>query len=132
MVGIRKPGRVPDRVRGSLEWDGYARAFGIRLRVVREHRGYSQLRLSELAGVSLNRVSSLERGVGNHPPKLGDPGMSMIYRLAKALDVAPVHLLPDVDRPLQPTCVEVGDRSGVERHLLDLLGRVTEDQLGGR
>jgi len=59
--------------------------FSERLYELREKRGLSQQRLSELAGLNRNYVSDVERGRRN--PCLGN-----IVKLAEALDVAPGEL----------------------------------------
>ena len=61
------------------------RAFGDRLRELREKRELSQERLSELGGMNRNYVSDVERGRRN-------PCLWNIVRLAEALDVAPSEL----------------------------------------
>ena len=59
--------------------------FSERVRELREKRGISQQKLSELAGLNRNYVSDVERGRRN--PCLGN-----IVKLAEALDVAPGEL----------------------------------------
>lgn len=59
--------------------------FSERLKELREKRGVSQQRLSELAGLNRNYVSDVERGRRN--PCLGN-----IVKIAEALDVAPGEL----------------------------------------
>lgn len=59
--------------------------FSERVRELREKRGVSQQRLSELAGLNRNYVSDVERGRRN--PCLGN-----IVKIAEALDVAPGEL----------------------------------------
>ena len=59
--------------------------FSERVKELREKRGVSQQRLSELAGLNRNYVSDVERGRRN--PCLGN-----IVKLAEALDVAPGEL----------------------------------------
>jgi len=59
--------------------------FSERLKELREKRGISQQRLSELAGLNRNYVSDVERGRRN--PCLGN-----IVKIAEALNVAPGEL----------------------------------------
>ena len=59
--------------------------FSERVRELREKRGVSQQRLSELAGLNRNYVSDVERGRRN-------PCLGSIVKLAEALDVAPGEL----------------------------------------
>lgn len=61
------------------------KAFGERLKELREKRDLSQVRLSELAGMNRNYVGDVERGKRN--PCLGN-----IVKLAEALDVSPAEL----------------------------------------
>ncbi|AWB81354.1 XRE family transcriptional regulator [Corynebacterium yudongzhengii] len=74
-------------------WSSYAHALGRRLRQVRLARGLSQARLAELAGLSRNQVSNLERNENNRHGSI-DPVISTIYRLAVVLDIPPSKLLP--------------------------------------
>ncbi|MFI5505052.1 helix-turn-helix domain-containing protein [Corynebacterium kutscheri] len=75
------------------QWISYGHAFAVRLRAVRTMRGLSQIRLGELSGVSRNQISNLERNTNNDKTS-ADPTMSTIYKLARALHVPPVVLLP--------------------------------------
>jgi transcriptional regulator with XRE-family HTH domain len=61
------------------------RAFGDRLKELREQRELSQERLSELGGMNRNYVSDVERGRRN-------PCLWNIVRLAEALEVPPSEL----------------------------------------
>jgi transcriptional regulator with XRE-family HTH domain len=65
--------------------------FSERVRELREKRGISQQRLSELAGLNRNYVSDVERGRRN--PCLGN-----IVKLAEALDIAPGELFRAFDK----------------------------------
>ncbi|GAA4752704.1 helix-turn-helix transcriptional regulator [Gordonia alkaliphila] len=91
---------MPSRERGSLEWDTYAYSFAHRLFLVRKERGLSQEELAHRCGMHRNAVSNLERGTSNRAPHISDPQLSTVYRLARALDVPPMWLLPDVDKVL--------------------------------
>lgn len=57
--------------------------FGATLRRLRRERGLSQEALAEATGLSTNFVGEMERG-------LKAPGLGVIVRLARALDVS-VH-----------------------------------------
>jgi len=59
--------------------------FSDRVKELREKRGISQQRLSELAGLNRNYVSDVERGRRN-------PCLNNIVKLAEALDVSPGEL----------------------------------------
>ena len=63
-----------------------AELFGTSLRETRKRRGLSQERLAELTGLSTNYVGEMERG-------LKAPGLPVIVRLARALDVGVNELL---------------------------------------
>ena len=54
--------------------------FGESLRQLRSERGWSQERLAETAGISLNYVGNLERGEQG-------PSLNVIVRLARALAI---------------------------------------------
>ena len=62
--------------------------FGIRLRQLREERGYSQEELAERAGLHRNYVGGVERGERN-------VALENIVKLAKALSVPPRDLFGD-------------------------------------
>lgn len=62
--------------------------FGSTLRRLRREKGLSQERLAELTGLSTNFIGEMERG-------LKAPGLVVIVRLARALDVSVKDLLAD-------------------------------------
>jgi transcriptional regulator with XRE-family HTH domain len=65
-----------------------AKLFGATLRRIRTERGLTQEQTAELTGISTNFVSELERG-------LKAPGLVVIVRLSKALNVSVHELLAD-------------------------------------
>lgn len=65
-----------------------AKLFGATLRQLRKAKGLTQERVAELTGISTNFVSELERG-------LKAPGLVVIVRLSKALDVSVHELLAE-------------------------------------
>jgi transcriptional regulator with XRE-family HTH domain len=65
-----------------------AKLFGTTLRRIRTERGLTQEQTAERTGISTNFVSELERG-------LKAPGLVVIVRLSKALNVSVHELLAD-------------------------------------
>lgn len=65
--------------------------FGQRLRELRNARGWSQERLAEEAGITLNYVGNLERGEQG-------PSLHVLLRLARAFGLSAAELLVDFDR----------------------------------
>ncbi len=65
----------------------YRRAFGRRLRQLREDRGFSQEGLALESGVARSYLGGIERGEKN-------PALDHIVRLAVTLQVQPADLLP--------------------------------------
>lgn len=70
------------------------KAFGKRLRELREYQGYSQERLAEIAGLHRTYVGDVERGERNI-------SLDNIWRLADALGVSPTAFFQDPET-LQP------------------------------
>ena len=70
--------------------DDLRRAFGNRLRSLRERREMSQEALAESAGLHWTYISGIERGIRN-------PGLNILARLAAALDVTLVALVSNLD-----------------------------------
>jgi XRE family transcriptional regulator, regulator of sulfur utilization len=64
--------------------------FGSNLRRERQRAGLSQEALAQASGMHMTEISRLERAVR-------DPRLSTIVRVARALNVAPSHLLADID-----------------------------------
>jgi len=60
--------------------------FGLRVRKLREDRGYSQESFAERVEIHRTYVGGIERGERN-------PTLTMIYRIARALKVKPARLL---------------------------------------
>lgn len=86
-----------------MKWSSYGHQLGKNVRELRLMRGLSQKRLAELAGVSRNLISNLERNE-NGPLSTADPKLSSVYRIARALDVPPAVLLPGADRAVGRVC----------------------------
>ncbi|MFW0796179.1 helix-turn-helix transcriptional regulator [Gordonia sp. CPCC 205515] len=92
---------MPARERGSLDWGTYGDSFGHRLAKIRRLRHLSQQELAVRCEMHHNQISNLERNTSNRDPYIADPKLSTIYRLARALDVPPSLLLPDLNRRVQ-------------------------------
>ena len=60
--------------------------IGARIRKFREDRGYSQIELAQLIGVSNSRVSNWEQGINR-------PDADIFVDLCKTLNVSPSELL---------------------------------------
>ena len=71
--------------------------------MLRRMRRLTQEELASLAGISRNSVSNIERNL-NNSGEATDPHLSIVYRLAQALDVPPAVLLPGGDRPVADIC----------------------------
>ncbi|MEH0146524.1 helix-turn-helix transcriptional regulator [Corynebacterium sp. Q4381] len=85
-------------------WASYALTLGQRVKMLRQMRGLTQVRLAEIAGVSRSLVSNLERNDYNGS-RAADPTISTIYRLAGALYVPPAALLPGAGVVVEKLCV---------------------------
>ncbi|AJE66712.1 MULTISPECIES: helix-turn-helix domain-containing protein [Corynebacterium] len=86
-------------------WSSYGHAFASRLKKLRTLRGFSQEELADLSGVSRNTISNYERNENNKGNAV-DPQLSNIYRLAQALDVPPIALMPAGSVPVAKICVD--------------------------
>jgi transcriptional regulator with XRE-family HTH domain len=69
----------------------YAAQFGRRLRKLREQAGFSQEALAEAAKLHRTHISLIERGQRS-------VRIETIARLATALSIQPVRLMPDLPR----------------------------------
>ncbi len=97
-------------MRRRLEWGhwaSYGHCLGENLRQLRTMRGLSQDRLAELAGVSRNQISNIERNE-NSSRRSADPVLSTLYKLARALHVPPAALLPASDQLVDEICPAEG------------------------
>ncbi len=65
--------------------DRVIRDFAIRLRELRQHRGFSQEKLAEQAGIHRTYLGGIELGLRN-------PSLRNVARIARALDVAVADL----------------------------------------
>lgn len=89
----------------QLHWASYGHTLGSRLREIRKIRGYSQEDLAEMVKMSRNAISNLERNENTNGTP-GDPRLSTVYRLSRALDVPPVALLPAAGETPGGICVD--------------------------
>ena len=87
----------------DAKWASYGYSLSARLKSVRTMRGVSQQRLADLSGLSRSQVSNLERN-HNNSRRSNDPNLSTIYRLAYALRVPPVLLLPGAGEEVGEIC----------------------------
>lgn len=71
-----------------IDGDQSRRAFGRRVRELRQARGYSQEELAERSGLHRTYISSLERGQRN-------VGLDNVHALAMALEVTPAMLFEE-------------------------------------
>src|SRR5208282_5259150 len=69
-------------------------ASGARLRLARQARGFSQLQVASMAGVSRQAVSAVESGIS-------DPSLRVAMTLARALGLT-VEELCGPDNPVMP------------------------------
>jgi transcriptional regulator with XRE-family HTH domain len=74
--------------RGTRREDAARRAFGRRVRELRQARGYSQEELAERSGLHRTYISSLERGQRN-------VGLDNVHVLAEALGVPAAGLFEE-------------------------------------
>ncbi|MCT1449979.1 helix-turn-helix domain-containing protein [Corynebacterium sp. p3-SID1194] len=98
-----------DEVLPTRNWMSFGYSLSARLRMLRDMRGISQMRLAEMAGLSRSLVSNLERN-SSGATRSSDPTMSTIYRLAYALRVPPAVLLPAVGEEVGELCWEALER----------------------
>lgn len=97
-------GRVHEG-REQLHWPSYGHTLGARVREIRKIRGYSQEELADIVEMSRNAISNLERNE-NSNGNPGDPRLSTVYKISKALDVPPAALLPAVGEKPEFICVD--------------------------
>jgi len=82
-------------------------AFGRSLKRLRQERGLSQERLSEMSGCDRSYISLLESGINS-------PSLSMIFQLATALKARPSVLLAEIEEELG--WQETGDPPPARHH----------------
>ncbi len=94
--------------------------LGERVREARRARDLSQEALAREAGVSLNQVNKLERGV------ITDPHYSTLYGLASALEVSVEDLAGREPVPLGEAPEEAGRRADVYEPWAEFVNRFAE------
>jgi len=72
--------------------DPFIRDFGARVRELRVERGLTQEKLADLAGMHFTAIGHIERASRSST-------LETVLKLAKALQVQPHELLPDIKLP---------------------------------
>ncbi|WP_311516886.1 helix-turn-helix domain-containing protein [uncultured Corynebacterium sp.] len=85
------------------QWTSYGYCFASNLSQLRELRGLTQQELGDLAQLSRNQISNMERNETSKGSP-NDPFMSTVYRLARALEVPPAVLFPQAMRNVDLIC----------------------------
>ncbi|MBO1269180.1 helix-turn-helix domain-containing protein [Arthrobacter cavernae] len=80
--------KVPDS-----DWDVVAVELAERLRTLRKHAGFTQEALSYAAGLDKNTVQNIERARNNK--SLSNPTIQSLFKIAFALNIPVVEILPD-------------------------------------
>lgn len=108
---------------------GYRIQFGNRLRERRLHLKLKQLELATRAGIHVNFVSELERG-------LKSPTLDTIVALAKALEIEPDYFFPHANPPQTPSSEFDSDLQWLKQHtnitlhqIIDLLKQQSQNNL---
>lgn len=78
-----------------LDWKTYGLALGQRIRQVREAIGMTQQELWLRAGLSRAQMQNIERSRSAHGGP-GNPRLETVYRIAQALRVPVIALLPSI------------------------------------
>lgn len=90
---------------GEVRWESYGHHLARKVQKIRQMRGLSQTRLAELAEVSRTTIVNIERNENNRGQAV-DPKLSVIYRIALALDVPPAALIPGGAMRVTEVCAE--------------------------
>lgn len=78
------------------DWEVAAVELADRVRLVRERAGLTQEQLSYAAGLAKNTVGNIERAKNND--KVSNPRMDSIFKIAKALNLPVIEVLPETFR----------------------------------
>lgn len=99
----------------DLDWKTYAVEVAYRVKQLRGDLGLTQEALVERAGISRNQIQNIERGHGTGVNgRVTNMSMEIVYRLAYALKVPPIVLLPDVEKDVVPRCPSAEHREPME------------------
>lgn len=109
-MGVRSMAVSVDR----LLWASYGFTFSQNLRKIRQSRGVTQQALAEIAGLSRTQVCNLERNENNSGTS-ADPALSTVYKLALALEVPPVLLLPQSADMVNSVCATTSTRAVAQK-----------------
>ncbi len=99
----------------DLDWKTYASEVAYRVKQLRGDLELTQEALAERAGISRNQIQNIERGHGTGGNgRVTNMSMEHVYRLAYALEVPPIVLLPDVEKNVVPRCRSAEHREPME------------------
>lgn len=99
----------------DLDWKTYAAEVAHRVKALRTDLDLTQEVLAERAGISRNQIQNIERGHGTGVNgRVTNMSMEHVYRLAYALGVPPIVLLPDVELPVRERCRAAEHRPPME------------------
>ncbi|WP_191090012.1 helix-turn-helix domain-containing protein [Nesterenkonia ebinurensis] len=94
-----------------------SRILGARLRAARSELGWSQEKVALQAGISLQHLSLLERGLSNGRTKSpANPRLGVLLNLAKALTIDIGHLIEPLRIDYSGSQAEEGHRSSSPEH----------------
>ena len=92
-----------------------AAALGVRLRQIREARGWSQETVAHRAGISRNHLQLIEQGLSDRTSRSPfNPHLSLLMALCRALEVDLASVVVDVFGPPSGLGVELDDRAEVD------------------
>lgn len=80
----------------DVDWEVAAVELADQIRRLRERSGLTQEELSYAAGLAKNTVGNIERARNND--KVSNPRMESLFKIAKALNLPVVEVLPETFR----------------------------------
>lgn len=110
---------------GTPENRLFIKTLGQRIAKLRKMRGYNQFELAERCGKIVNTLSKIERGIG-------DPRMSTLLDIARALDVSLLDILNfdksifEENRPLSSSNQLSQNISKLDDNTLNLLANLVQ------